>query len=141
MKAPDNLEIIRRGYEAINAGDLEAAFAYFDPEAEIRSGVDVPNLDFEDVYYGPEGFVQFHAKMSEAWEEPRWEPEEYISAGDNIVVFIRFSGIGKSSGLPVEQPIGHVCSMRDGKLVKHVTYWDRNLALRAAGLPDEEPDE
>jgi ketosteroid isomerase-like protein len=131
---PDNLEIVRRGYEAINAGDLEAAFAHFDPRAEIRPGVDVPDLDFEDVYYGPEGFGQFHAKMAEAWEEPRWEPEEYIPAGDDIVVFIRFRGVGKGSGVPVDQQIGHVCTMRDGKLVKHVTYWDRNLALEAAGL-------
>ena len=54
-----------------------------------------------------------------------------------MVVFIRFNGVGKGSGIPVEQPIGHVCTMRDGKLVKHVTYWDRTLALEAAGLPPE----
>lgn len=131
----DNLDIVRRGYEAINVGDFERAFEFFDPKAEIRPGVDVPDLDFEEAYYGPEGFLQFHAKMSEAWDDLRWEPEEYIPAGDDVVVFIRFNGIGKSSGLPVEQPIGHVCTMRDGKLVKHVTFWDRRKALEAAGLP------
>jgi ketosteroid isomerase-like protein len=130
----ENVEIVRRGYEAINAGDFERAFEFFDPKAEIRPGVDVPDLDFEDVYYGPEGFLQFHARMSEAWDELRWEPEEYIPAGDDVVVFIRFYGIGKGSGVPVEQPIGHVCTMRDGKLVKHVTFWDRQKAREAAGL-------
>ena len=132
--AEDNLEIVRRGYEAINAGDFEGAFAFFDPKAEIRPGVDVPDFDFEDVYYGPEGFLQFHAKMSEAWDELRWEPEEYLPAGEDVVVFIRFHGTGKGSGVPVEQAIGHVCTMEGGKLVKHVTYWDRARALEAAGI-------
>ena len=132
--AEDNLEIVRRGYEAINAGDFEGAFAFFDPKAEIQPGVDVPDFDFEDVYYGPEGFLQFHAKMSEAWDELRWEPEEYLPAGEDVVVFIRFHGTGKGSGVPVEQAIGHVCTMEGGKLVKHVTYWDRARALEAAGI-------
>ena len=131
----ENVEIVRRGYEALNGGDLEGALALFDPEVEVRPGVDVPDFDFSDVYHGPEGFLQFHAKMSEAWDELRWEPEEYIPAGDDVVVvFIRFRGVGRSSGVPVEQPIGHVCTMRDGKLVKHVTFWDRQKALEAAGL-------
>jgi hypothetical protein len=72
--------------------------------------VDVPDFDFEGVYRGPEGFVQFHAKMSEIWDDLRWEPER------------------------------HICTMRDGKLIEHVTYWDRNLALEAAGLPPASVD-
>jgi uncharacterized protein len=136
----ENLVIVRRGYEALNSGDLAQALALFDPEVEVRPGVDVPDLDFEEVYRGPEGFVQFHAKMSEIWDDLRWEPERYIPAGDQVVVFIRFNGVGRASGVPVEQPIGHVCTMRDGKLIEHVTYWDRNLALEAAGLPPASVD-
>ena len=133
----ENVEIVRRGYEAINAGDLERALALFDPEVEVRTGVDVPDFDFDDVYHGPEGFLRFHAKMAEIWDDLRWEPEEYIPAGEDVVVvFIRFHGVGKSSGIPVTQAIGHVCTMRDGKLVRHVTYWDRSRALEAAGLSE-----
>lgn len=129
------MELVRRGYVAINSGDFETAFELFHPKAEIRPGVDVPDLDFDEVYYGPQGFLEFHAKMAESWDEISWQPEEYMPAGDDVVVFIRFNGVGKGSGVPVEQPIGHVCTMRDGKLVKHVTYWDRDRALEAAGLP------
>jgi ketosteroid isomerase-like protein len=140
LREAQNVAIVRRGYEAINSGDLEAALALFDPEVEVYPGVDVPDLDFDDVYRGPEGFLQFHGKMAEAWDDLRWEPEEYIPAGDDVVVFIRFNGIGKTSKIPVEQPIGHVCTMRDGKLVKHVTYWNRELALEAAGVPSTPPE-
>jgi ketosteroid isomerase-like protein len=30
--------------------------------------------------------------------------------------------------------MAHQCTMRDGKLVRHETFWERRAALEAAGL-------
>ena len=131
----ENVEVVRRGYEALGSGDLDATFALFDPEVEIETAADAPSVDFERLYRGPEGFLEFLGQLSEAWEEFRWEPEEYIDAGgDVVVVFIRMIARGRGSGLEVEQPIAHVCTMSDGKLARLVTFWERATALEAVGL-------
>ena len=78
--------------------------------------------------------MQFLSRLSEAWEEFRWEPTEYRDAGDQIVVFIRMTARGRGSGIEVQQDMTHVCDIRDGKLVRHETFFDRAEALEATGL-------
>ena len=76
----------------------------------------------------------FMGRLSEAWEEVRWEPEQYLDAGDQVVVLIQMRARGRGSGAEVETPMAHLCTMRDGKLVRHETFFDRDDALAAAGL-------
>jgi uncharacterized protein len=133
----ENVEVVRRGYEALNAGNLEEVFALFDPEVEVEPGLDpdgTGGLDFRGTYRGVEGFLQFLAEIAEAWEDPRWVAEGFEDAGEDVVVFIRFIGKGKGSGVEINQPIAHVCTVRDGKLIKAVAFWDRGAALEAVGL-------
>ena len=78
--------------------------------------------------------MQFLGRLSEAWEEFRWEPVEYHDAGDQVVVFIRMTARGRGSGMDLERDIAHLCDIRGGKLVRHETFFDRNEALAAAGL-------
>ena len=131
----ENVEVVRRGYAALGSGDLNATFALFDPEVEIETATDAPSVDFEKLYRGPEGFLKFLEQLSQAWDEFHWEPEEYIDAGDDVVVvFIRMTARGRGSGIEVEQPMAHVCTIGDGKLVRLVTFWERAAALEAVGL-------
>ena len=133
----ENVEIVRRGYEALNSADVERALALFDPHVEVHLARDagtVMGLDFRETYRGIDGFLEFLGRLSEAWQEFRWEPENYIDAGDDVVVFIRMVATGKGSGIEVEQPMAHLCTLRDGKLVRHETFWERSAALKAAGL-------
>jgi ketosteroid isomerase-like protein len=133
----ENVEIVRRGYEAMNSGDIKTALSMFDPDVEVHLAEDagtVMGLDFERTYRGVEGFLSFLAQLSEAWEEFRWEPEEFADAGENVVVFIRMKAKGRASGIEIEQPMAHLCAVRDGRLVRHETFWERSAALEAAGI-------
>ena len=133
----ENVEIVRRGYELLNSGQLEEAFALYHPEIEVHLAKDpdgVVGLDFRETYRGVEGILQFLSQISEAWEDPSWVPEDYRDAGDQILVYIRFTGRGKSSGIEIERPMAHVNTVRDGKVVRHETFWDRAEALEAVGL-------
>ena len=136
----ENVELIQRAYVAFNSGDVEGALALFDPEVEVHLAKDagtVMGLDFDEAYRGIEGFLTFMGQMSEAFEDMRWEPEGYMDAGDDVVVvFIRMTGKGRRSGVEVDQPMAHLCTMRDGRLVRHETFWERGQALEAAGLSE-----
>jgi ketosteroid isomerase-like protein len=135
----ENVEIVRHGYEAMNSGDLESALALFDPEVEVLMAEEpgtVSLLDLSKSYRGVEGFLAFLGQMAEVWGEFRWVPERFFDAGDNVVVFIRLTAEGKGSGAEVDQSMAHLCTMRDGKLVRHETFWRREAALEAAGLSE-----
>ncbi len=43
---------------------------------------------------------------------------------------------GKTSGLPFDREFGDLHTVRDGLIVRYVSYWDRADALEAAGLSE-----
>ena len=60
-------------------------------------------------------------------------PEDLIGVGDHhVVVVLRMSGRGRGSGVPVEETIAHLWTLRDGKAVELQVYSDPEDALRDA---------
>jgi ketosteroid isomerase-like protein len=74
-----------------------------------------------------------------AWEDFRIEATEYRELDEErVLVLHRFSGRGKTSGLEIERmsPEGaSLFHMRDGKVMKAVTYLERERAFADLGLP------
>ena len=62
------------------------------------------------------------------------EPVEAKASGDKVFVWLRFSGHGAESNLPIEMELAHVITMRDRKWARTVEYADKAQALEAAGL-------
>ena len=77
-----------------------------------------------------------------AWEELRGEAEEYRELDDErVLVFYRWIGRGKTSGLDVGQvqtASASVFQVRGGKVTALVQYLEREHALADLGL-DPEP--
>ena len=73
-----------------------------------------------------------------AWENFRAIPEEYRELdGERVLVPLRNTGRGKTSGLEVEDLTtrgANVVHLRDGKVTKLEIYWDRERALADLGL-------
>jgi ketosteroid isomerase-like protein len=73
-----------------------------------------------------------------AWEDYGIEAEEYRELDDSrVLVLVRLSGRGKSSGLEIEQTGAtgaQVWHVRDGRVVRLVLYWHRAEALADLGL-------
>ncbi len=73
-------------------------------------------------------------QVFEVWENYRIEPEEYIDAGDRIVVVGRARGTARASGLELDQSLFFVWTARNGKLASVELFRDRGEALEAVGL-------
>jgi ketosteroid isomerase-like protein len=128
-----NVEIVRLGYERLNAGDLEGFLQFCSPEFEFR---DLPKVPGSGVYVGHDGFRRWWAQMLDSFEEGlRFETAEFIDAGgDRVVVVNHGVGQGRGSGANVEMQFSTVSTLRNGKLVKHIAYNEHVEALEAAGL-------
>ena len=60
--------------------------------------------------------------------------EEFVELGDRVLVLTRQSGRGKHSGVLLDRELGDLFTFRDGKIVRLESYWNRDEAVRAAGL-------
>ena len=69
-----------------------------------------------------------------AWEELEVTAEEFIDAGDRVLVTEHHRGRGRGSGIEVDTRLYSVYTLRDGKVVRADEYIERGEALEAAGL-------
>jgi ketosteroid isomerase-like protein len=128
----DNVEVVRRSYEAYMRGDMEAALAAFDPMVETFDH-DIPDAG---EYRGFEGLLRWQADWERSWESWRWEPKEYIDAGERVVAVLHVHAKGRQSGVDVERLDGAVYTMREGKCVRLDYYGSKEQALEAVGLSE-----
>jgi len=70
----------------------------------------------------------------EVYEDLCVEAEEYVDAGDTIVVVARAHGTARGSGLHMDQRLAFVWTVREGKPVQMEQYPNREDALKAVDL-------
>jgi ketosteroid isomerase-like protein len=131
-----NIAAIREGFEAFNSGDVARILAFTDPGFETEVP---PELSAEpDTYRGHEGVRRYFESFAEAMNEVHFEPEQFWTAGDLVVVTAVLTAKGKRTGIPVEQRIAQVWTLRDGRALRAETYAELSEALQAAGLSAED---
>ena len=127
----DNVEVVRRSFEAFVRGDFEAAFAAHDPDTEWRTASDEPD---RQTYRGIDGLRRLAATIDEPWED-RFErtvsADAFIDRGDWVVV--PWHGVlhGRGSGIEIEIKETYAVLLRDGKIVRVEEYRTREQALEA----------
>jgi uncharacterized protein len=128
----ENVEIVRRGYELYNQTG-EADYSFLDPEVVY----DVSRRTFDPaMYHGHEGVRAFLSLIAEQWRTMRIEPQDYVVAGDNVVVSVRLVGLGKESGVETTAHAAHVWTLRDGKIIRQTVFQTMAEALEAVGLAE-----
>jgi ketosteroid isomerase-like protein len=126
-----NVEIVRASYQAFNADDMASALAALDPAIEV---FDHDVLDAAESYRGLEGVARWQAHWEASWASWRWEPEEFIDAGDRVIAVLRVYAKGRGSGVDVERVDGAVWTLRGGKCIRLDYYGSKQQALKAVGL-------
>jgi ketosteroid isomerase-like protein len=130
----ENVEIVRLGYERFNDGDVDGFLQLCAPDFEFR---DLPALPGSGVFIGHDGYRTWWAQLVDAFEDLRFEAEEFIDAGgDRVVVVNHAIGRGRGSGADVEMHFSNVWTLSDGKVVRLIVYNDHAEALDAAGLSE-----
>jgi ketosteroid isomerase-like protein len=128
--SPEDLEVVRRAYEAFARGDIDGLLEHFvTPDVEWRT---TPQVMFGGTHRGVDEMRDRMADWTGPFEEFTTEVEEMIDAGVHVVVCHRMRGRGRDSGVEVDLRLWQVVSVRDGKLVRMHDYSSRAEALAAA---------
>ena len=130
----ENVEVVREAFKAFSEEDREMGAQLVDPEVEFLGTVG--GLQEGQIAHGQSEIDQkFEAEDLEAWEERRLEAEEFIDAGNNIVLLHEYRR-GRGSGVELESKTAVVVAVSGGRVVRIQGYMDRGAALEAAGLSE-----
>jgi uncharacterized protein len=121
---------LRSAYAAFNRGDIDAAVAALDSQVEWTEPADFPG---GGTYHGVEGVKQCLRQSRDAWAQVHSEPEEFIAAGNRIVVFVHARVRARNSNEWQEVRLADVYTFRGGKATEMRAFADRQKALEWAG--------
>jgi uncharacterized protein len=129
----DNLEIVRRAFDAFNEGGVDAILPFIDPEFQATTP---PNLATEPgTYRGHDGVRRWFDSFDEVMEGIRWDARDFRRVGDHVVVEFTLRARGKTTGLDFGQDAVMVWSLRDGKAIRAEVFETVDEALAAAEGP------
>src|SRR2546421_3657291 len=109
---PRNADIVREMYDAFNRWDVPAGLRLLHPDPELHQA---PEIVDAEAYRGLDEFMRGLALFMEDWEEPRLEPQRIEEEGAYVVVQVRVSGTGKTSGIALATEYFHAWSLREGR--------------------------
>ena len=118
-----NMTIVRRSYEAFARGDLDAVVADMDEAIEWQQAQGLPH---GGTY---RGLAEVRANVFDPLDRDWWSafsavPDEFLEAGDEVVVLGRYRGTAKQTGKALDVPFVHVWSLRDGKAWRFRQFLD-----------------
>jgi ketosteroid isomerase-like protein len=128
----ENVEMVRRVYDALNRDDLDAAFRDAHPNVEItfkrgplagtHRGRETPEAVFRDV-----------RAAFDAWTI---EPSEIRESGSQVVAIVRNRVRPKGTDAEIETRNGHLWTIGDGMILSLEGFPNADDALEAAGLSE-----
>jgi ketosteroid isomerase-like protein len=106
------------------------------PWEMLHDEIEVHDHDILDAgdYRGHAGFGRWLEDWEAAWSDSMLEPEEFLDAGDHVVVFVLQKTTGKGSGLALERHDAMVFEVHGSQIVRVDYYNNRDQALKQVGL-------
>jgi ketosteroid isomerase-like protein len=126
-----NVEALKRVYAGWGRGDFSVEESLFDP---YMVGV---YPDPEPIpQYGLEAVREYMRQFGRTFDDMRFEATRFRAASGTVVVDVRRFGIGRQSGVTLEDKVFHVCTFRGGRIIRIDVFDREGQALEAAGLSE-----
>jgi ketosteroid isomerase-like protein len=133
----ENIETLKRGYEAFNRGDtsvvVELGREIATPDVEWGATGAFPGV--EGMYRGPEAMQRWMEVIRSEWKDFEVTLDEILyDSGDVLAVTERLRGRGRESGAEVEMRVFSAYWFQQGKLRRRAAFTEPEEALEAARL-------
>jgi ketosteroid isomerase-like protein len=130
----ENVDTVRRGYDARNRGDLDAVREIYAPDVIANAGELWPVAGEVE---GAEAIIDAFASILSTFESSELVPEEFIERGNTVVVPTCWRGTLAGSGSVIQQHLACVYTLRHARITR-IDYVETveealKLAERTAG--------
>lgn len=129
----DRVEIVKAAIDACNRKDWDALLQTAAPGFELDMS---RSMGPGRGVYGLDRLRRFLEEFAESWESVRFEPHEFIEAGDLVVVPQTTHARGRDGIELVARPT-LVWTVREGTIERVCLYQEREDAIDAVGLAEE----
>jgi ketosteroid isomerase-like protein len=125
-----NVEVVRRMYEAFHSGDAEGALAHFDPDVMVDATMRVD----AGIGRGREAVYAVVSRWLGAFDEWREEIEEMRDLGSQVCVISTQRGRGKETGIETETRYAVLYEVHGNHITHMTLYPGPAEAFEAMGL-------
>ena len=120
----ENVEVVKRLFDAVERRDREGVFAAYHPEIIIR---EAETLSYGGEFHGFEGAMKHALGYRAAWDALQSKTEQelspaFLDAGDYVVVLWRQRAVNGDKKL--DSSAASVYKLRDGKIIESEMFQD-----------------
>jgi ketosteroid isomerase-like protein len=131
----EDVEIVRRSFEAFERGGFEGLLRHLDPEVEWTT---TGSYIDRGTYRGHEGVRRYLGSMLDDFEDFRVRPAaprrmEFADLGERVLAWGNIHVRATTSGIETDIESGGVFEFREGKIVRWEDFGSRDKALEAIG--------
>jgi|SRR4051794_30875275 len=122
--AHDNVHLIRGLYEAFGKGDVASVLGKMDKDIEWR---EAENFIYADCnpYVGPQAVLDgVITRLASEWDGFTMTPEEWLDAGNHVVVLGTYTGTHKATGRVVRAQFAHVWAVKGSRVLRFQQFTD-----------------
>ncbi len=129
----ENVALVQGIYAAFGAGDVPGVVSRMSPDIVWNEAENFPYAD-GNPYVGPGAIAAgVFARCGSEWDGFAAIPEEFLDAGDTVVVLGRYRGSYKATGRPQNAQFVHVWRVAGGKASAFQQYVDTLQVARVTG--------
>jgi ketosteroid isomerase-like protein len=120
----ENVEVVRGLYDAFGRGDVPSVLGQMDQGIEWNEAENFIYAD-RNPYVGPQAVLEgVFMRLASEWDGFTVTPEDWLDAGERVVVLGTYSGKHKAGGKQVRAQFAHVWSLREERVVRFQQYTD-----------------
>jgi uncharacterized protein len=120
----ENVEMVRGLYDSFGRGDVPSVLGQMDHAIEWN---EAENFIYADgnPYVGPQAVLEgVFMRLGTEWEGFSVTPEEWMDAGNRVVVLGTYAGTHRGTSKRVRAQFAHVWSLKEGRVARFQQYTD-----------------
>ena len=120
----ETVQLIRGMYDAFGTGDVATVLGQMDQSIEWREAENFMYAD-RNPYVGPQAILEgVFMRLGSEWAPFTITPEEWLDAGNQIVVLGTYHATHKATGREVRAQFAHVWAVKGQRVVRFQQYTD-----------------
>jgi uncharacterized protein len=123
MSEQENLEVVRKGYEAFRRGDVDSLLGLLAEDVEWIMP-EVPERSFTGTCRGRSQVREFFAALEASEETLEFTLDEFIVTGHRVAVTGRYGARVRATGRTFATPFAHLFTVADGQVRSFQEYYD-----------------